>query len=115
VEVMFSFELQRSRQADRCYANVGVQFLDMDTLAGGPPHLCHFYGRFGSEASVDALDFEADVSNRAEILDRFISREVLPAASACSTSLGAIDFYYSGTLRIPLVAPRARSRLGLPG
>lgn len=113
-ETVVSFELQKSKQGDRYYANVGVWFLSIGVGDDRPPHKCHFYGRFGASAVQEALDFETEPSEeRAEVVKRFIADELLPAANQCSTAKGAADFFASGVLRIPLVLPQARQLVGL--
>lgn len=115
-ETLFSFELQRSKHADRYYVNVGVHFASLGSATHLPPNKCHFYGRFGSPDTEAALSFEEETpEDRAHLFAQFKERELLPACAACATTSGAVAFFKSGVLRIPFVLPQARQVLGLDG
>ena len=113
-ETLFSFELQRSDYSDQYFIVLGVLFLRLKQGDHRPPHKCHFYGRFGDARTLESLDFDVEPAEpRAEILGRFIDDELIPIAAQCSTASGAVAFYSSGALSVPLVLPLARPVLGL--
>lgn len=113
-QTLFSFELQKSNHGDRYFINLGVLFLRLQTGEDRPPHKCHFYGRFGDEATLSCLDFEADpAEGREATLTRFRDSALIKAASECSTEAGAAAFFAAGSLQGPLVLPVARRILHL--
>jgi hypothetical protein len=113
-DTLFSFELQKSRNGDRYFINVGVLFHSLEAGDHRPPHQCHFYGRFGEDTVLSCLDFETvPADDRIDVLTQFRDHILLPAAERCSTTQGAAAFFSSAALRVPLVLPAARAILGL--
>jgi hypothetical protein len=113
-DTLFSFELQRSSFGDQYFINIGVLFLHLKSGDHYPPHKCHFYGRYGDDATLRSLNFETSAAEeRAYSLPRFRDNELVPLALQCSTKAGAVSFYDEGRLSTPMVLPEARGALGL--
>jgi hypothetical protein len=111
---LVSFGLQKSKYAERYFINLGVLFLRLEDGTDRSPHKCHFYGRLGDERTLQSLDFgTAFKEDRLGALAMFRDGLLIPVADRCSTEEGSIEFYLSGALRVPLVAPEARHLLGL--
>jgi len=113
-ETLFSLELQKSNHGDQYFINLGVLFLRLEQGDHRPPHKCHFYGRFGDTRTLESLDFDIEPPEpRPATLGRFIDDELMTISAQCSTESGAVVFYSSGALSVPLVLPLARPILGL--
>ncbi len=112
---LFSFQLQKSRYADRYYVNFGLWFQELGRAAHRSPNQCHVYGRFGSRSVESALDFATEQlqGDRERILGDFKEGALLPTAAACSSVEGVVSLFQSSALRLSFVRPEARLILGL--